>query len=118
MSKGRFSIKFFGLSMLYLTIAIVLKVLFAYNIIDIVYLDFISGIFTPPIAFYIIVAFDTKKHVWNKLLLFILCFLIFYAIIVNNYNSVLLSKLLGIVFGGLLCSMTFITRIKNWLMKK
>jgi hypothetical protein len=116
--NSKINFRFLGISLLYLMIAIISKLLYQYFKFDKIYIDFISGLLVPPMIFYFLIAFDSKKHNRRQLLFFILGFFLFQILITDNYNETLFVKLFGIVLSGLLCSITLSQKVNKWLLKE
>ncbi len=116
MKMKNLNFKLFGLFLMYLLIAVLSRVFYTHFGFDKIYLDFLAGLITPPMIFYLIVCFDTNKHTFKYFLFFIAGYLLFQFIIREVLDKYYIAISLGIIFSSLLVLITFIRRINHWFL--
>jgi len=118
LKKINISKRFLILFTLYVLLAILSRILFLNIRFDISYLNFLSGLITPPLCFYFIVSFNLSNHTWKQLLLLVFGLTVFQIVTVESYDYSFLAKIIGLLLSIGLCSFTFIGRINNWFLNK
>lgn len=118
MKNRNVNLKFFGLFLMYLLIAVLSRVFYIHFGFDKIYLDFLAGFITLPMIFYLIVCFDTNKHTFKYFLFFMAGYLLFQFLIRDKFDKYYIALNIGIVISALLIRITFIKSINRCLFNK
>lgn len=106
-----------------LTIVIALLFIFLHALTvnlssDARYIHFLSTTFIILVAYFLTISFSEKLHRWRSALI-----LVFGVIIITtishliNYDKFFIIRIIALLVGLLLISVTFFDRIKNWFIE-
>lgn len=117
--KRKYSGKFLLMSIILAIVSFGLRPLFLKFSFDLLYLNFLSGLFAIPIVYFLIVSISIRQHQWQSALLLVIGVILIHTIIYHGeYDNIFFIRILGMGFSLLLIGITFIKKVENWFLDK
>ena len=117
--KNSFNYKFILLTLAIGIAGFLLRPIFLTFSWDVVYLNFLSGVFGVLLIYYLSVSISIKQHRWQNALFLVIAIIIVYSIFsYGEYDRNFYLRIAGMLVSLAFISLTFVDKVENWFLDK